>query len=147
MILKNEKGFTLIELIMIIVILGILAAMAIPRYVSVQQDARIAAVNGLAGGVRAAAAIVHAKSVLEGEDTSAAASVTMEGTAVATVYGYPATADIDNALNDFTGFTFVAATATFTKDNAPTPANCSVDYTEPAAVNTAPTFTVVTSGC
>ena len=49
----NKKGFTLVELVMIIVILGILAIVAIPKYFDLQNDAKIAAEKGVVGGVRA----------------------------------------------------------------------------------------------
>ncbi len=55
--LKNEEGFTLIELVMTIVILGILAAVAIPRFVSLQEDAQAASHQAYIGGLRAAIAI------------------------------------------------------------------------------------------
>lgn len=58
---RNEKGFTLIELVMIIVILGILAAIALPKYEDLRSDARRSVVNGVSGAVKSSAAIQLAK--------------------------------------------------------------------------------------
>lgn len=58
--LKNQKGFTLIELIIVIVVLGVLAAVAIPKYVDMQQDARAASDLGYVAGLRSTLAISFA---------------------------------------------------------------------------------------
>jgi prepilin-type N-terminal cleavage/methylation domain-containing protein len=60
MMVRSQKGFTLIELVMVIVILGILAAVAIPRYLNLQNEALDASFNGICGGLKSSAAILIA---------------------------------------------------------------------------------------
>jgi MSHA pilin protein MshA len=145
----QENGFTLIELVVVITILGILAAFAVPRFASLEGQARLAATQSLAGSVRSGASLAHALWLAQGDPASVA--VTMEGAAITIANGYPNAATIDDTLVDFTGFTLTApgGTAVFTKasPSGAAIANCFVTYTPPAAANQAPTVVSTTGGC
>lgn len=134
---KVQRGFTLIELIVVIVILGILAATALPRFVNLQSDARVASMNGLAGGLRASVELVRGKWLVTG---STGATTVLMGDGVTTVTvgitgaaaGVPTaqTGGIDNALGSTSGYTFTAAgtptgIATFIPVGVPA---CSLTY-------------------
>lgn len=84
-----QRGFTLIELVMVIVILGVLAAVAIPKFVDLKGDAAQAAVNGVAGGLSSASAINYAARSLGTATTSgaAASAVTTCGSVSALLQG------------------------------------------------------------
>ena len=93
--MKKQQGFTLIELVVVIVILGILAVTAAPKFMNLQGDARNASLAGLKGAIQGAAGIVYGKAAIEGKESQAGTkneSVTVGSGAneVNTIYGYPA---------------------------------------------------------
>ena len=91
--LKQAKGFTLIELVVVIVILGVLAAVAVPKFVDLQSDARASVIEGVEGAIRGAATLVYSKSLIDGTENDATGTATVEynsgGDTVAIFNGYP----------------------------------------------------------
>ncbi|MBD1558970.1 type II secretion system protein [Vibrio sp. S9_S30] len=104
--MKRQGGFTLIELVVVIVILGILAVTAAPKFLNIQDDARKATLEGLVGAIKGSASLVYGKAAIAGlEGTSGGVSVA--GTTVQTTYGYPnATSTAITAIVDGIGTDF-----------------------------------------
>ncbi len=133
---RQQSGFTLIELVLVIVILGILAATALPRFSDLSTQARVASLNGMAGAVRSSAAI--AKSTQLSLGLNSGASVTVESQTITMAGGYPTAADVDKGISDTTGFTVAAGVFTLLP-------NCLVTYTNGGAG--AFTAVVTSNGC
>jgi MSHA pilin protein MshA len=132
----------MIELVVVIVILGILAAFALPRFMGLESQARIAALNGMAGSIRSAANMAHGVWLANGN----VSPFKVDGQTVTIVNGYPDGPSLLSLIQDTSGFTTTptgTTAVTFTPIGAPaaTAAKCSVKYTQ-AAPEAAPDLTV-----
>ena len=141
---KRQAGFTLIELVIVIVILGILAAAALPRFSDLSTDARVAAINGLAGSLRSAASIAKATQLAKGLASNV--TVSLDGQPIFMTNGFPTAETISLALSDTAGFSFNYSAATSVRLPAWGRTNCQVNYDE-ATGTTSYTVTVVSTAC
>lgn len=144
MIRTNQRGFTLIELVVVIVILGILAAFAVPKFMGLEDQARIAAVNAMGGSLQSAATMAYGVAEATNQ-TGANGTITVNGAAVAVAFGYPTAASIGTLLQSTSGFTVAAGGGgeQFSSNGAPT-VNCNVVYH--AATGAAAPFTMSYAG-
>lgn len=147
--MKHQQGFTIIELIVVIVVLGILAATAIPRFANIGTEARISSMQGVAGSMNSAKEVIRAKWYAAGS-TSVSTVTTVDGTSVivttgtGAVAGYPTAAGMVNALS-ISGNISCAAAGTVTTCTPSGFASCTVTYTDTTGVVS--TAGLVTANC
>ena len=165
--MKRSAGFTLIELIIVIVILGILAVTAAPKFINMQGDARKSVLNGMSASIKTAANLVYSKAIIAGVEKQARQVLAIQGVtgdSTDIAFGYPTAADTGilevldaktsatganaewgrGALNGNyfmwpTGVATIAATAIT--------AACYIQYTPATSATVPPVYTVEATGC
>ena len=161
---KQQTGFTLIELVVVIVILGILAVTAAPRFLNLSKDARIASLQGLEGALKSANSLVYSQAAINGVEQNVSDSISVYGQDVAIRLGYTEAtfadlnAVLDAELTEITNPTLPAeqgfgvyeapaasAGVTFSPAGIPTFNNCSLRYNFDG--DNLPVYSLTTTGC
>ncbi len=152
--MRKQSGFTLIELVIVIIILGILAATAVPKFVDLQGDARQSAMKGVKGALEGAATLTYSRAAIDGKEKLTGQTVN----GVSTEYGYPAAtkaalevaaglADTDWEIIDGTDEAVIIANgAPDDSETSGHAAECRVVYEEATSI-ARPTITVHDGGC
>lgn len=168
--MKRQQGFTLIELVVVIIILGILAVTAAPKFINLQSDARKSTVEGVKAALQGANTLIYSKAALAGKEKAASQTVTIAtGVDVTTDFGYlnsasdsdTVKANLENALdmkfdslttgtvgtvNDF-GVVYKSATSFIIVSKGKKDTDeCRLEYT-PATSSKLPEYKIVATAC
>ncbi len=156
--MKNPHGFTLIELVMVIVVLGILSVIAAPKFISLRKDSLVSTLYGMRSAINTAGQETFSMAAVRGLETSASASISSHGQTIALVYGYPA-GGVSSGLSSLIEFPAgdwkqrasvypgagVSWHGPLQEDAGP--AQCYLRYRQSTAAGLRPVIDIETSGC
>ncbi|WP_077341003.1 type II secretion system protein [Pseudocolwellia agarivorans] len=164
--LNTQKGFTLIELVVVIVILGILAATAAPKFIDLTSDAKKATMKGLRGAVESATSMVHAKALVSNTIAESSSKLTVNGSDINVFAGWPTNeAATWTAIASISSDSFLSVVSSTSANGsseivwypfqetaladvaAAKTAACYVSYTESLKSAIRPIITIVDTGC
>jgi len=170
-LLSHHSGFTLIELVIVIVILGILAVTAVPKFINISSDANIAALRSMGGAIKSAAQLVYAKSVIQGQNNLMDGFVDLDSdgnSVIETRFGYPSGSrsnGVSKAMDDsfvtkwawsteygdrifyVTMESVIGTSGQKVNRDAIMVKNCYLLYNRAVSDGDSPTIEYVTSGC
>jgi MSHA pilin protein MshA len=144
----RQQGFTLIELVIVIVIIGILAAIALPKMTDLAGNARAATIKGVTGSLASANTAIYSAAQINNQGGATGTVNACNATGIATIYGYASdTTELLKCVTLSPASDFNTATANVVSHaGSTTPASCNVTYV-PATASAAPQYNVTATGC
>lgn len=154
---KNNRGFTLIELIIVIIILGVLAVVVAPKFINVSTDARITTLDALEGSMRSASLMVNLKARIANKtDCTTDPTIEVDGEDITLRCGFPCPhpSGIAQVVDADEGFTWVGGNCggllgsiDVRLDSAEDPSNCKINYAAARSEDSFPIYNKTVTGC